>query len=154
VIFAIRTRRIPFFRSHPSLPLTLAALGVVALGALLPATPLAHSLGFQPLPGGFFAALGGMVICYLALIEISKRVFYGAAPPVAPTPPHYTAHTATYVAAPPTSAPPPAGQTSRPPNPDTRSPTGTVRIGVCSEESAVSRARLRATLDDEVRRLL
>ena len=30
VIFAIRTRRIPFFRSHPSLPLTLAALGVVS----------------------------------------------------------------------------------------------------------------------------
>jgi len=25
VIFAIRTRRIPFFRSHPRLPLTLAA---------------------------------------------------------------------------------------------------------------------------------
>src|SRR6266508_2568141 len=52
VIFAIRTRRIPFLRSHPSLPLTLAALGVVTAGALLPATPLAHTLGFQPLPGG------------------------------------------------------------------------------------------------------
>ena len=51
VIFAIRTRRVPFFRSHPSLPLTLAALGVVAVGALLPATPLAHTLGFSPLPG-------------------------------------------------------------------------------------------------------
>ena len=50
VIFAIRTRRVPFFRSHPSLPLTLAALGVVAVGALLPATPLAHTLGFSPLP--------------------------------------------------------------------------------------------------------
>ncbi len=84
VIFAIRTRRIPFFRSHPSLPLTLAALGVVAVGTLLPATPLAHSLGFQPLPGGFFAALAGMVVCYLALIEIGKRIFYGAAPTTAP----------------------------------------------------------------------
>ena len=38
VIFAIRTRRIPFFRSRPSLPLTLAALAVVAVGAALPAT--------------------------------------------------------------------------------------------------------------------
>ena len=78
VIFAIRTRRIPFFRSHPSLPLTLAALGVVAVGALLPATPLGHALGFQPLPGAFFAALASMVLCYLALIEIGKRIFYGA----------------------------------------------------------------------------
>ena len=45
VIFAIRTRRVPFFRSHPSLPLTLAALGVVTVGAVLPATPLAHAAG-------------------------------------------------------------------------------------------------------------
>ena len=79
VIFAIRTRRIPFFRSHPSLPLTLAALSVVAVGALLPATPLAHVLGFQPLPAGFFAALAAMVVAYLALIELGKRIFYGAA---------------------------------------------------------------------------
>jgi hypothetical protein len=51
VIFAIRTRRVPFFRSHPSVPLALAVVGVALVGALLPATPLAHSLGFQPLPG-------------------------------------------------------------------------------------------------------
>jgi len=85
VIFAIRTRLIPFFRSHPSLPLTLAALAVVTVGAVLPATPLATVLGFQPLPAGFFAALAGMVGCYLVLIELGKRLFYGAAP--TPTPP-------------------------------------------------------------------
>jgi len=78
VIFAIRTRRLPFFRSHPSLPLTLAALGAVAVGTLLPATPLAGTLGFHPLPAGFFAALAGMVVCYLGLIEVGKRLFYGS----------------------------------------------------------------------------
>jgi Mg2+-importing ATPase len=78
VIFAIRTRRIPFLRSHPSLPLTLAALGVVTVGALLPGSPIGPTLGFAPLPGGFFAALAAMVICYLALIEVGKRLFYGA----------------------------------------------------------------------------
>ena len=65
VIFAIRTRTIPFFRSHPSLPLALAALGVVTVGALLPATPLAHVLGFEPLPAAFYAVLAGMVVGYL-----------------------------------------------------------------------------------------
>ena len=79
VIFAIRTRRVPFFRSHPSLPLTLAALSVVVVGAVLPATPLAHTLGFSPLPGAFFAALSGMVIAYLLLIEVGKRYFYRVA---------------------------------------------------------------------------
>jgi P-type Mg2+ transporter len=82
VIFAIRTRRVPFFRSHPSLPLLLAALGVVTVGAVLPATPLAHALGFQPLPGLFYLALTLMVASYLVLIEIGKRWFYRTAPPV------------------------------------------------------------------------
>jgi Mg2+-importing ATPase len=79
VIFAIRTRQVPFFRSHPSLPLTLAALGVDAVGAVLPATPLAHTLGFSPLPGAFFAALALMVVAYMILIEFGKRFFYRTA---------------------------------------------------------------------------
>lgn len=89
MIFAIRTRRVPFFRSHPSLPLTLAALGVVLVGAVLPATPLAHALGFQPLPGAFFTALVGMILAYLVLIEIGKRLFYGAVAVAPPVPGHY-----------------------------------------------------------------
>jgi len=76
VIFAIRTRRIPFFRSRPSMPLLLAALAVVGVGAALPFTPLAQVLGFRPLPGLFFLALTLMVISYLALIELGKRWFY------------------------------------------------------------------------------
>jgi len=87
VIFAIRTRRVPFFRSHPSRPLTLSALAVVTVGAVLPSTPLAHTLGFQPLPGLFFAALAAMVIAYLGLIEVGKRLFYGAAQTVPDKPP-------------------------------------------------------------------
>jgi Mg2+-importing ATPase len=79
VIFAIRTRRVPFFRSHPSLPITLTALATVGVGAVLPATPLAHTLGFRALPGGFFVALLAMVAGYLVLIEVAKRWFYRVA---------------------------------------------------------------------------
>ena len=46
------------------------------IGGLLPATPLAHTLGFSPLPGAFFATLVGMVLTYLVLIELGKRIFY------------------------------------------------------------------------------
>ncbi|MFJ5612586.1 magnesium-translocating P-type ATPase [Streptomyces sp. NPDC093221] len=80
VIFAIRTRRIPFWRSHPSLPLVLAAFGAAAVGAVLPSTPLAHTLGFQPLPAGFFAALAALTVCYLGLIEAGKWLFYRTLP--------------------------------------------------------------------------
>ncbi|WP_432825515.1 magnesium-translocating P-type ATPase [Dactylosporangium sp. CA-092794] len=78
VIFAIRTRCVPFLRSQPSLPLTLTAFGVVTAGALLPGSPLGPTLGFQPLPGILFPVLAGMIVCYLALIETGKRLFYGA----------------------------------------------------------------------------
>jgi Mg2+-importing ATPase len=79
VIFAIRTRRVPLFRSRPSLALTCAALGVVAVGAVLPASPLAGILGFSPLPPAFFAALCALVVAYLVLVEIGKWAFYRAA---------------------------------------------------------------------------
>ena len=80
VIFAIRTRRVPFFRSHPSVALTAAMLTVVAVGALLPLLPVAPALGFQPLPPGFFAVLVVLVLCYLGLIELGKLWFYRALP--------------------------------------------------------------------------
>ena len=57
-----------------------------------PATPLAHTLGFRPLPGGFFAALAGMVVGYLALIEVGKRIFYGAAAATSPAAARYGGH--------------------------------------------------------------
>ena len=86
VIFVIRTRRSPFFRSRPSTALMVAAAVTVAVGVLLPISPLSDTLGFAPLPIGFFFALAGMVIGYLVLIEFAKRIFFanpeGRLPPV------------------------------------------------------------------------
>ena len=76
VIFAIRTRRVPFFTSHPSLPLALSAVGVVVTGVVLPGLPAAAALGFAPLPPGFFLALLAMVAAYLVLVEFGKVVFF------------------------------------------------------------------------------
>jgi Mg2+-importing ATPase len=76
VIFAIRTRRSPFTRSRPSRPLLLAALATVVVGVALPLSPLSTLLGFAPLPVGFFLALVGMVLAYLVLIELAKRLFF------------------------------------------------------------------------------
>jgi Mg2+-importing ATPase len=80
VIFAIRTRRSPFFRSRPGLMLTAGTLGVVAVGLILPFTPLATALGFTRLPFGFLAILALMVVVYLALVEIGKSWFFGKGP--------------------------------------------------------------------------
>ena len=72
VLFIIRTASNPL-RSRPSLPLALTTLTVVALGIILPYTPLAVDLGFTPLPGLYFLFLAGMTITYLLLVELVKR---------------------------------------------------------------------------------
>ena len=79
VVFLIRTRRVPFFRSRPSNALLATTLGVVAVGASLPYTPFAHFLGFVPLPPLFFGILVAMVLTYLGLIELGKVLFFGRA---------------------------------------------------------------------------
>lgn len=84
VIFAIRTRRVPFFRSRASKPLALTTLVCVAVGAYLPYSPVAHFLGFRSLPAVFFGFLVGMVITYLALIELGKWLFYRHLPEEVP----------------------------------------------------------------------
>ncbi|MGD0948380.1 MAG: magnesium-translocating P-type ATPase [Candidatus Binatia bacterium] len=79
VIFVIRTRRVPFVRSRPSLPLLIATLACAVVGAILPFSPLAHLLGFRPLPASFLAILILMIGTYLALVELAKVYFF--APP-------------------------------------------------------------------------
>jgi Mg2+-importing ATPase len=79
IIFAIRTRRVPFFRSRPSLGLTAASLTVVGMGIWLPFSPLAGLLGFDPLPAPFFLALLGMTVLYLVLVETAKKFFFARA---------------------------------------------------------------------------
>ncbi|WP_370674314.1 magnesium-translocating P-type ATPase [Pleomorphomonas sp. PLEO] len=75
VVFAIRTRR-RFFRSRPraSLMATAAAAVVVAVGLAI--TPAGQWFGFTSPPPLFFAYLVGATAAYLALVEVSKRLFY------------------------------------------------------------------------------
>jgi len=72
VLFIIRTQGNPF-KSRPSRPLAITVLAIVAVGILLPFSPIAGFLGFVPLPLGYFAFLVAAVAVYLALAEVVKR---------------------------------------------------------------------------------
>ena len=76
VIYVIRTRRVPFFTSRPSLPMLVVPTGAALIGAVLPYTGLARLLGFTPLPATFFLLLFAMVTVYLVLVELAKTRFY------------------------------------------------------------------------------
>jgi Mg2+-importing ATPase len=72
VVFILRTAKNPL-RSRPSLPLLATSLTVVVIGILLPFSPLAHLLGFMPLPVGYFVFLVAATITYLLLVDVAKR---------------------------------------------------------------------------------
>ncbi len=76
VIFVIRTRRHPFWRSRPSASLLLASLAVPVIGVALPYLPFGHSLGFTHLPLRYYPILAVLVVAYVVLVESVKSVFY------------------------------------------------------------------------------
>ncbi len=76
VIFAIRTRRSPFFKSMPSKLLLFSSLTVVGFAILLPFTPLGSLFGFEIPSTGFFLFLAAFVAAYLTMVEALKRLFY------------------------------------------------------------------------------
>jgi Mg2+-importing ATPase len=97
VLFVIRTFERPW-RSRPSAALTTTILAVVALGAVLPSTPLARLLGFVPLPWTYFIFVALATAAYLVIVEVVKfalarsgqwsdaprRTPYPSTPPTAP----------------------------------------------------------------------
>jgi Mg2+-importing ATPase len=76
VIFTIRTRRSPFFKSRPSKALLISSLSVVAVGIALPLTPLGDVFKFQAPSAWFFVFLAAFVAAYLTMVETLKRAFY------------------------------------------------------------------------------
>jgi Mg2+-importing ATPase len=78
VVFVIRTAGNPL-RSRPSVWLTLNTLAIVAVGVLLPFSPVAGLLGFTRLPLPFFLFLVVSTLTYLLLVELAKRRFFSHA---------------------------------------------------------------------------
>jgi len=78
VLFVIRTTKNPL-QSRPSPSLAATSILMVALGVWLPYSPLAHRLGFVPLPGPFFTFLAASTATYLLLVELAKRLLFSRA---------------------------------------------------------------------------
>jgi Mg2+-importing ATPase len=80
VIFVIRTRRTPFYKSKPGRLLLFSSLGIVAVALILPLilpfTPLGTVFHFVVPPLLFFIILAGLIAAYLMLVEIVKKWFY------------------------------------------------------------------------------
>jgi Mg2+-importing ATPase len=75
VVLIIRTRK-PFWRSRPSKYLLFTTLLIAIITITIPYLPFSHLLGFQPIPKGFLLSLALILISYITLAEIGKKIFY------------------------------------------------------------------------------
>jgi Mg2+-importing ATPase len=75
-IFVIRTRKSPFFRSHPSKPLLYSSIVVVLISVTIPFTMVGQWFQFIPLPINFFLFLIAFISAYVILVELTKKWFY------------------------------------------------------------------------------
>ena len=76
VVFVIRSRRTPFYKSKPSKFLLASSLSIIGFAIILPFTPLGQLFGFVPPPPEFFVALAIILGAYLLLADVVKRWFY------------------------------------------------------------------------------
>jgi Mg2+-importing ATPase len=75
VVFAVRTR-LPFVRSHPSRAMLFVTFIVAVVALLIPYSPLANILGFQPFTLSTLGLIIVIVILYFISAEFVKRWFY------------------------------------------------------------------------------
>ncbi len=74
IIHIIRTNKIPFIQSMPSVPLVLTSIIIIGIGIVLPYSALASSLGFTPLPPLYWPILLLIISCYLFLTQSVKTI--------------------------------------------------------------------------------
>jgi Mg2+-importing ATPase len=78
IIYIIRTKRVPFFKSWPSIPVIFSTVGIVALAWIIPFTPIGSILSFSPLSPFILVSIAGIVAVYLFVGEMAKAMFYRA----------------------------------------------------------------------------
>ncbi|HXX53832.1 MAG TPA: cation transporting ATPase C-terminal domain-containing protein, partial [Thermodesulfovibrionales bacterium] len=76
IVHIIRTKRLPFVQSRASLTMTMTTLVVMALGAWLPYSPFADSLGFVPLPLSYWGWILGFLCIYSVMTHNVKKWFF------------------------------------------------------------------------------
>jgi Mg2+-importing ATPase len=72
IIHIIRTNKVPFFQSMPSVPLMLTSTIIMMVGMWLPHSSLGPALGFTELPPLYWPFLLLTLACYLGLTQTVK----------------------------------------------------------------------------------
>ena len=74
IIHVIRTNRIPFLQSRASWPLLFTTVVIMAVGVILPSSPVGPWIGFEPLPPLYWPLLLATLIAYVLLTQGVKML--------------------------------------------------------------------------------
>ncbi|MCX7787874.1 MAG: magnesium-translocating P-type ATPase [Spirochaetes bacterium] len=75
IVHIIRTRKIPFIQSRSSPSMFLMTLFIMGIGIWLPNSPFAPTLGFVPLPPGYWVWIACFLLTYALLTHLVKSWF-------------------------------------------------------------------------------
>jgi Mg2+-importing ATPase len=74
-VLIIRTQG-PSYKSKPGNYLLLGTVAVTLIVLYLPFSPIAHLIGFTPLPVLLMLPIGGIILLYIIATELIKKWFY------------------------------------------------------------------------------
>jgi P-type Mg2+ transporter len=75
IVHMIRTQKIPFIQSAATPPVLILTGIVIAMGILIPFSPLGVSVGLRPLPATYFLWLIATLVAYCALTQVIKIIY-------------------------------------------------------------------------------
>lgn len=75
IVHMIRTQKIPFIQSSAAPPVLLLTLAIMAIGIMIPFTPVGESIGLQHLPPSYFPILFLILLSYCVLTQIVKTIY-------------------------------------------------------------------------------
>lgn len=75
VIHMLRTPKIPFIQSRASRRVFIFTFSGIAVGTILPFTPVGRILEMAVLPGGYYGLLAATILCYITLVTVVKKLY-------------------------------------------------------------------------------
>ena len=73
VLYALRTEKLPFIQSNPSVPFFFVTMLGIVVGTIVPFTELGTSIGLASLPGNYWIGLAITLVAYIALVTVVKN---------------------------------------------------------------------------------
>lgn len=75
VVLMVRTRKVPFIQSRPSLPVFSSIMAAVVLGMIIVLSPFREQFEFVQLPASYWIWFVGIVAAYMAAVQFAKFLY-------------------------------------------------------------------------------